>query len=272
MDRLRRTLALLLDESVVIRDRIDAVLEPGGAYKLAGLGKAVVTPILLVAHPDRYGVWNEPAENGMKQLGLWPESRGLSAGERYERINTLLLRLRGDLGIDLWTLDALWWRISSSTVSAAISEEDFEAAIETLEGLTLSGPLDIIREQAMRAEQGVIRQALFSANEREKCTICGRDFPVDLLRAAHIKRRADCTTEEKKDYRNNVVPICTCGCDELFERGYLVVRNGRVAKGNKPATTEAVADHIGRVNDRPCIAYYQGSRQAYFDWHVHSHV
>ena len=35
--------------------------------------------------------------------------RGEGVGGRYEKINSLLVCLSSDLGIDLWTLDALWW-------------------------------------------------------------------------------------------------------------------------------------------------------------------
>ena len=46
---------------------------------------------------------------------------------------------------------------------------------------------------------------------------------VELLVASHIKRRSECSRGEKKDYRNNVLAMCRCGCDELFELGYIVV-------------------------------------------------
>jgi len=65
---------------------------------------------LLVAHPDRYGVWNSTSEGGLKGLKLWPAfERGESFGSRYAKINELLLRLSADLEVDLWTLDALWY-------------------------------------------------------------------------------------------------------------------------------------------------------------------
>jgi hypothetical protein len=275
MDALRSTLTFLLDERVPIRERIDAILSEDGSSRITGLGKAVVTPILLVFRPDRYGVWNQPAESGMKQLGIWPiEQSGLTVGAKYEAINTLLHRLKGDLGIDLWTLDALWWRIVAvPTVTAGYpgySEEDFETAVRTLEELDESALLDDRREVAIRIEQGFIRQQLFKGMENDHCAICGRLFPVELLRAAHVKQRAGCSPEEKRDYTRNVIPMCTLGCDELFERGYIVVRGGRVAKG-KPGRTPPVDDYVARVMDRPCLAYYRGSG-SYFDWHAAVHV
>jgi hypothetical protein len=276
MASLRRTLSLLLDESVPIRDRIDATLARDGAAAIRGLGKAVITPILLIAYPDRYGVWNTPAEKGMKRLGLWPAAEsGDTVGGTYERANGLLQRVAGDLGIDLWTLDALWWRIASlddpETARPEVTEDDFEDAVYTLEELDRSVPLDQRREVSIRTEQGFLRQYLFGTKQEHTCTICGRVFPAKFLRAAHIKRRADCSVEEKLDYKNNVTPMCTFGCDELFERGYIVVRNGRVGKGQWVGVTPPVQDYIAGITDRPCLPYYRGSRP-YFDWHAQKYT
>ena len=68
MAGLRRALALLLDETRSVASRLNQVLG-----MVPGFGKAIATPILLVVHPTKYGVWNDTSERGLKQLGLWPE-------------------------------------------------------------------------------------------------------------------------------------------------------------------------------------------------------
>jgi hypothetical protein len=76
---------------------------------MPGIGRAIATAVLHVLHPDKYGVWNGTSENGMKFCGVWPSfERGESAGMRYLRINEMLLRLAGDLNVNLWVLDMLW--------------------------------------------------------------------------------------------------------------------------------------------------------------------
>jgi len=111
MDRLKAALNELLDESVPISHRLDSLL-PGGKARVLRLGKAVLTPILLIAHPDRYGVWNGTSEGALRNLGLWHGfDRKASVGERYERLMGIFLQLARDLGTDLWTLDSLWWRV-----------------------------------------------------------------------------------------------------------------------------------------------------------------
>ena len=111
MAALRGAIGELLNESTSIADRLAALL-PDGKARVTRLGKAVLTPILLIAHPEKYGVWNGTSEGAMRELQIWPEfDRGVSVGKRYEQINGLLLDLARDLGVDLWTLDALWWRV-----------------------------------------------------------------------------------------------------------------------------------------------------------------
>lgn len=271
MGRLRDTLGVLVDESLSIGERVDAVLSADGSARIRGLAKAVVTPILLVSYPDRYGVWNSPSEQAMKALGLWPTvGRETSAGEQYTRINDVLRCVAGDLGIDLWTLDALWWRISNADGESTLTEEDFEEAIQTTEELDASAPLDTRREVAMRTEQRFIRQQLFGSYREAQCAICGKSFPVEFLRAAHVKRRADCTPEEKRDYQQNVLPMCTFGCDELFERGWITVRGGYITRGRPGALTDPVTRYLAGIDNRPCLAYYRGSRE-YFDWHARTY-
>jgi hypothetical protein len=112
MDRLRHGLAVLMDEDAPVADRLNRLMPRSGPRPVPGLGKAVATPVLHVVYPDRYGVWNAIAESAMNRLELWPEFvRGAGFGERYVAVNDELLRCAEELAVDLWTLDALWWRV-----------------------------------------------------------------------------------------------------------------------------------------------------------------
>ncbi len=111
MEHLRSALGLLLDEQNPIAPRWDSLVG-----RVPGMGKAIMSAILLIAHPEHYGVWNNTSEAGLKALALWPEfNHGTSPGTKYEAVNTLLNQLAKDLQIDLWTLDALFWRAKSDT-------------------------------------------------------------------------------------------------------------------------------------------------------------
>ena len=66
--KLRAALILLLDEEKPVSSRWGAVIG-----SVPGMGKAIMSAILLTAHPNQYGVWNNTLESGLRALGLWPE-------------------------------------------------------------------------------------------------------------------------------------------------------------------------------------------------------
>jgi hypothetical protein len=113
MPVLREAIKLLTNESVPLKTRLNRLRPNNGEPMVKGLGRAVITAILMVVYPNKYGVLNNTAENGMKQIGLWPNMpRAITFGERYEIVNHVLLETASKLDIDLWTLDMLWWRVS----------------------------------------------------------------------------------------------------------------------------------------------------------------
>lgn len=108
MPALRQALLVLTDESRPVATRLDEV---GGS--IFGMGKGITTAILMVAFPDKYGVWNAVSQDGLVQLELWPTfQRGTSFGSQYMAVNEILLRLASALEIDLWTLDGLFWHLA----------------------------------------------------------------------------------------------------------------------------------------------------------------
>ncbi|GEO02083.1 hypothetical protein NSE01_39150 [Novosphingobium sediminis] len=103
----RAALAALVDESRPIEERTRP------ATDIKGLGKGIITAILLVAYPNKYGVWNNTSESGLIDLDLMPDwPRGASFGVRYAAINAVLNELARELEVDLWTLDTIWWYLS----------------------------------------------------------------------------------------------------------------------------------------------------------------
>lgn len=104
IEAVRAMIAELLDAERPIAARIDGLGEP------SEFDRDVWSPILLVTHPDTYGVWNAISESAMRRLGLWPTGTSdRSTGETYAAANATLNLMCAELDIDLWTLDALWW-------------------------------------------------------------------------------------------------------------------------------------------------------------------
>ncbi|MEI8411460.1 MULTISPECIES: hypothetical protein [unclassified Kribbella] len=134
---------------------------------------------------------------------------------------------------------------------------------------TFSGDTDGMTIRSYRREQrflrGVIGIGTGDPNRLHQCGICGRSFPEQLLAAAHVKPRRECTDEERRDLFNVAMPACTLGCDALYEHGYLAVS----ARG------ELLCDETASVD----LSRYDGliapawtlPREPYFAWHrVHS--
>ncbi|RJR43363.1 MAG: DUF1016 family protein [Deltaproteobacteria bacterium] len=111
MDRLRKALTILLNETKPIAERLNESIE-----MVPGMGKNIASAILMVSQPDRYGVWNNRSEANMREQKIWPKfDRGEPFGNRYFKVNQILLQLKDALQIDLWTLDALWWFLDQNT-------------------------------------------------------------------------------------------------------------------------------------------------------------
>ena len=104
------------DESDDVASRFDRTDKA-----VKGFGEGIMTPILFVAYPDTYGVWNRTSEDSLKLLSLWPMAeRGETKGAVYEKVNARLYYARKYLNqnlpkgvhpVDLWTIDYFWHAI-----------------------------------------------------------------------------------------------------------------------------------------------------------------
>jgi hypothetical protein len=189
MDLLRASLSILLEPTLPLSERYNKAVT-----KIKGFGKALATAILLVSSPDKYGVWNNTSERALKHVNLWQEFvRGKTPGQQYEQINRLLLLLASDLGIDLWTLDALMWGVlpeddeeqvhvtepvqATKSVTHSFLNEIRHPELRTrLEKLT-SAPLDTVMREA-----GVVFEHHFRNKVDPNSTKHGVDLIADALK------------------------------------------------------------------------------------------
>lgn len=142
-----------------------------------------------------------------------------------------------------------------------------EKGVQSLYRELDSTKLDSSREVVSRTEQGFLRRYIFGGRTEVECVLCGHPFPIDLLVAAHIKKRSECSTDEKLDYRSNVAPMCRFGCDELFERRYVVVNgNGKICRASTVPATERVESYLNELVGRQCGSWNPQSAP-YFKWH-----
>ena len=133
--------------------------------------------------------------------------------------------------------------------------------------ITFDGDLDRPRDTAERGEQARLRRVVFGAAERARCAICGDEYPVAFLRAAHIKRRSACSDEERRDLSNVAMPACLFGCDSLFELGYVAVNpDGVIAVSPASLDDPALGPRLDSLAGRRCETATAG-RRGYYEWH-----
>ena len=102
MKQLKKGLAVLVDEFRPVSERLTQSVKI-----VHGMGKALATAILHISKPYKYGVWNGKSEDALKALGASSCFKKGSLGDKYERVNKVLLEMCAKLKIDLWTNDAL---------------------------------------------------------------------------------------------------------------------------------------------------------------------
>ncbi len=131
------------------------------------------------------------------------------------------------------------------------------------------GPTDSYIFVKSRLEQKKLRAALLRQGTSHECAICGEYFPVDFLIAAHIKPRSKTDESERKNVFI-VVPMCSFGCDALYEKGWVGVVEGKVVRLLKDKTDSVVekkiVDLVGRTTK-----YQDAERIKYFRWHFLFH-
>lgn len=132
--------------------------------------------------------------------------------------------------------------------------------------------LDKKSESKSRTEQHILRKYLFQNDTtKSKCCLCSKEFPLNLLTAAHIKKREYCDENERKDV-HVVMPACNLGCDILYEKGYIIVKDGTIKSNmlNKQSTQD-LKRHIETIENSSC-EYWNSNNQKYFESHEKKHT
>jgi len=130
----------------------------------------------------------------------------------------------------------------------------------------LDGTLDMEVVSTQRREQAILRGAIgLNESTTAQCGICGKVYPVAFLVAGHIKKRSECTREERLDVHHVAMPICVFGCDALFERRLIKVVNGKIV--TQPVGEISIDDYMRplEANEAPG---FNAARSEYFAWHA----
>lgn len=99
-----------------------------------------------------------------------------------------------------------------------------------------------------RNEQSVLRKALIPGLVAT-CDLCGDVLPATFVRAAHVKQRALCSDDEKRDV-TNVLVACVL-CDVAFERGWLTLdEEHRILVSKTLPATPVLRERLDRLSGR----------------------
>jgi len=147
--------------------------------------------------------------------------------------------------------------------SININPYSVQSLISTANQITTT---DLESKSYRRLEQGVLRQILFGNHSTVKCGICGKEYPTTFLVAAHIKKRALCDLNERLDLNNIAIPMCKFGCDELYEKGFILVQNGEVILNPKKPIHANIMPYMGSLVGKTCN-YFNPNTKPYFDYH-----
>jgi hypothetical protein len=89
--------------------------------------------------------------------------------------------------------------------------------------------LDSTASVKVRREQALLRSMLADGREQANCALCGHQYPLRFLVAAHIKKRSLCTDDERRDLRHVAMLACTFGCDALYDLTWLTFAGSKEA-------------------------------------------
>ncbi len=130
------------------------------------------------------------------------------------------------------------------------------------------GVLDSVASVKVRKEQAQLRTLLAGNREQAACALCGHEYPMGFLVAAHVKKRSICSDDERRDLPHVAMLACVFGCDALYEAGWITVGpDGRVQTvppDDMPA--DRVREHLRHLAGQRCAAHSHAS-EPYFAWH-----
>ena len=108
-DQLKRVLLLLQENKTPVEDRINSCLK--GEYVCPGIDRSVLTSLLHMYWPTKFGAWNKNTDEALKKIKRTPVPLQ-DSGKHYASVNATLSRLASELHTSLTAIDGLMWYIA----------------------------------------------------------------------------------------------------------------------------------------------------------------
>ena len=149
--------------------------------------------------------------------------------------------------------------------STVVGRKDHQRYVQYRERLDRLAQTDEDAEIKIRKEQRILRRWLFpEGHDEENCALCKRSYMVSALVAAHKKKRALCDSGERRD-PEIVMPLCVFGCDFVYEKRYVVVRDGVATTDDLEGCSEAVREYAEGLDGRRICDRWLAGKPWYFD-------
>jgi Endonuclease NucS len=133
MDRLRECLSILLDESQSIEKRLDIIMPKNKSPFIGGLGRAVITPILMCVYPEKYSVYNRISDQGLDMIGRNTIKDSDPFSKRYASLNAACHELSTEIRQPLYLVDSMFSLMVHGVDSPL-------ATVNPTVGITKTGP------------------------------------------------------------------------------------------------------------------------------------
>ncbi|MER5381777.1 hypothetical protein ABT040_16060 [Streptomyces sp. NPDC002688] len=163
--------------------------------------------------------------------------------------------------------DILQTYLTLEASTAAVPHDDATDEQAEQAVAAFDGELERTARRAQRGEQAALKRRLVK-NGAGQCALCGRNLPAAFLIAAHIKKRALCSDEEKRDLANIAMLACTLGCDAVYEHGYVTVAaKGTLKISPLAADIPEIAAYIADKLASRTVGWWTPQREPYYQWH-----
>ena len=159
-------------------------------------------------------------------------------------------------------LDLVDWDSPFYTTDCETGEEKKRKVQEALQALDKTDSKSHTSKR--RVEQQLLRE--FHMGERETtCSLCHSTLPNALMVAGHIWERHKIKDDETRKDPDVVMPVCKLGCDELFEKGFIVVdEDGSIVSDKKHIDTEPLVEFAQRYEGKKCLHFNEKTKR-FFD-------
>lgn len=111
MEKLKKSLQILLDETNPIEKRIQRIRDKNSLEYHKWLGVAYYTPILLVVYPKKYPVVNDIVKQALEKTGIYPNYDSKPEWIAYPEVIPLIKDIVEKNNLSFWQIDQIWYDI-----------------------------------------------------------------------------------------------------------------------------------------------------------------